>query len=109
MLVRLWQEDLKSSLQLGLSTVLRSLMDAWQSVLTGAIFDLVGQAPSGGGGEVEAPSPSSDSPFLHLLCAATFGYAPRRAVVQSVICGLMLVAAAQGACRAVGERARIRL
>ena len=49
MLVRLWQEDLKSSLQLGLSTVLRSLMDAWQSVLTGAIFDLVGQALSGGG------------------------------------------------------------
>eukprot|EP00913_Durusdinium_trenchii_P016588 g15592.t2 len=89
-----WRRNVWSSLAVGLCIIIRSACDAWQPVLTGAVFNLV----NGDRHEVER-----ESHFLHFLCSWTFGCSGRLPLARSVILGLMLAAIVQGLARVVGD------
>eukprot|EP00435_Cladocopium_sp_Y103_P067989 s288_g30.t2 len=80
--------------EVGLCIVVRSACDAWQPVLTGAVFNLV----NGDQHEVER-----ESHFLYFLCSWTFGCSGRLPLARSVILGLMLAALVQGLARVLGD------
>ncbi|OLP84961.1 ABC transporter B family member 25 [Symbiodinium microadriaticum] len=86
--------NLSSSLCVGSCIIIRSACDAWQPVLTGAVFNLV----NGDKHEVER-----ESHFLHFLCSWTFGCSGRLPLARSVILGLMLAAVVQGVARVIGD------
>lgn len=89
-----WRRNLSSSLCVGSCIIIRSACDAWQPVLTGAVFNLV----NGDKHEVER-----ESHFLHFLCSWTFGCSGRLPLARSVILGLMLAAVVQGVARVIGD------
>jgi len=89
-----WRRNVWSSVTVGLCIVVRSACDAWQPVLTGAVFNLV----NGDQHEVER-----ESHFLHFLCSWTFGCSGRLPLARSVILGLMLAALVQGLARVLGD------
>ncbi|CAE7211399.1 ABCB25 [Symbiodinium natans] len=89
-----WRRNMWSSLCVGCCIVIRSACDAWQPVLTGAVFNLV----NGDKHEVER-----ESHFLYFLCSWTFGCSGRLPLARSVILGLMLAAVVQGVARVIGD------
>jgi len=89
-----WRRNVWSSATVGLCIIVRSACDAWQPVLTGAVFNLV----NGDQHEVER-----ESHFLYFLCSWTFGCSGRLPLARSVILGLMLAAVLQGMTRVLGD------
>ncbi|CAJ1420442.1 unnamed protein product, partial [Effrenium voratum] len=89
-----WRRNLWSSATVALCICVRSSCDAWQPVLTGAVFNLV----NGDQHEVER-----ESHFLYFLCSWTFGCSGRLPLARSVILGLMLAAVLQSLARVLGD------
>jgi len=85
-----WRQHMVSTSIMGICTLIRSLSEGVQPVLTGAIFNVVN------GDEAEV---RKESKYLHWICSSSFGCAPRRSLAQSVIVGLMLLAIFRGAAK----------
>eukprot|EP00930_Biecheleria_cincta_P033398 TRINITY_DN23132_c0_g1_i1.p1 TRINITY_DN23132_c0_g1~~TRINITY_DN23132_c0_g1_i1.p1 ORF type:complete len:1084 (+),score=167.04 TRINITY_DN23132_c0_g1_i1:28-3252(+) len=92
-----WKRNVAGTATVAICIMIRSACDAWQPVLTGAVFNLV----NGDQHEVER-----ESHFLYFLCSWTWGCTGRLALARAVILGLMLAAIVQGLARVIGENTK---